>query len=1357
MFYQTHCFRFVAALLLAAATPAFALTLTNESATYATLPSTSVTMSGHSELHLTGAADPIPGTTINLTSDDSWVFFHHTSVPPSYVNSTLLPRFQVNGSPAVLNGNVRIVAYGEGAVVIPQGSGFQPLTVYTGRHFEGESWKPNQYVRYNSTGQMGAFFNGIRSFILKRGYMATFADNTNGTGPSRCYVAQDSDLEVAIMPGELDQNISFVRVFPWRWTKKKGIAGNIGQQLDIGWWYDWNLDQVSDLDKEYVAIRQTRWWPGLDRDWNYHKVNHLLGYNEPDNAAEANLAVGDAIWSWPDLLWDGLRVGSPAPTDGGRSWLYDFMNQAEANDLRVDFVAVHYYQCVNPASPATAASQMYNFLKQVHDTTGKPIWITEWNNGANWTGCGDPSFAQQADAIAAMTQMLEDTPWVERYAPYNWVEDVRRLQWDDGYPTDAGFVYRDIPSKIGHVQVVPDSGATPVAKYFYTGDFRDDSLNGNNPLVYGTPVVQTGTPFGGALFLDGTDDYLKLPPKVANAADFTFAAWVKWDGGGNWQRIFDCGAGTNNYMFLSPNAAGTNLRFAIKNGGAEEQLNTALLPSGSWRHVAVTLSGNTGTLYVNGAPAATGTINANPNSLNATNCLLGDSQFANDPLFDGMLDNVYFLNYALDPADIALLASASDTVAPAVPLNLVSNAGNGFVSLDWSSNNTEIDLAGYNVYRSTTPGSGHTLIASEVNASDYKDTTVINGGTYYYLVKAVDTSGNESAASNEEVANPRNELLIAHYRFEGNFKDSSGFNHHATAAGSPAFVPGPVNLGMNFDAADDALTLPAGIANGSDITLATWVYWRGGGQWQRIFDFGTDTNHNLFLTPRSGDNTLRFAITETGGGGEQRLNTGQLATNQWVHVAVVLEGNVGRLYVNGVVADTRTITVNPGDFNPTTNFIGDSQYFADPLLNGAIDDFRVYSYALDSDEIDDLVAHTEPHAPTPPASLAWWRFEPGPDSANVTHGAAAGYPNYAPDVADASGNGNELSMWSTGGGTGFSYDNDVPFPTVAQTNGSNQFSAQNTGGAPASFTEPGGPLSSVELPEWTVEVSWKPENGGFRTVVGRNANQVAGANTNYAALYIGATPDNELRVIFVDEDGKIHQVKSATGYVSGFDWGTDPEGTTGTWYHLAVVSDGSTLSLYNNGILLNATDLTASGSANTALTNGSTTYGSGTVGGGDVGGWTVGYGMYGGNHTDRAYGFIDEVRISPSALTPDRFLVFDPDTDNDNLTDIWELAHFRSLFQTAAGDPDGDGASNLVEQADGTVPTISDLLPELDIASSGSAATLSWPLNHTGWRLEYSETLDGDWVPMPGSEKVHAWVVDLTQEHECGFFRLAYP
>jgi len=103
----------------------------------------------------------------------------------------------------------------------------------------------------------------------------------------------------------------------------------------------------------------------------------------------------------------------------------------------------------------------------------------------------------------------------------------------------------------------------------------------------------------------------------------------------------------------------------------------------------------------------------------------------------------------------SITASATPTdVPPAAPTGLVATPGDSQVSLDWNDN-TEPDLAGYNVYRSTTQGSGYTQInASLVLTSDYVDSTVVNGTTYYYVVTAVDQAPNESGISNEVSATP---------------------------------------------------------------------------------------------------------------------------------------------------------------------------------------------------------------------------------------------------------------------------------------------------------------------------------------------------------------------------------------------------------------------------------------------------------------------------------------------------------------------------------------------------------------------------------------------------------------------------
>lgn len=409
-----------------------------------------ITLTGASELHVTGKGDPIAGSSFIFTSPDAWLFLDH--IKPSVVESEFLDRMRANGARAKSGENVRVVQHASGSVIIPHDPDFTAMTVYDGGNLSGSSIPLKCHVEYDHA-KLARLQESPASFVLKRGYMATIAEKENGTGTSRNYVAQDHDLVINTLPAGLDKGLSFIRIFPWRWTSKKGVAGGIWQNLNVGWFYDWNIGAESSPDLEYVAIKQKLNWPGMDQDWKKKGINHLLGYNEPDHKDQSDLTVDQAISGWPELLGTGLRLGSPAPSDGGLNWLYEFMGKADAAGLRVDFVAVHYYRAVaNPKDAKGAANQFYQFLKGIHDRVKRPLWITEWNNGANWTKEPDPNTRQQQEAIEEIIKMLDETPFVERYAIYNWVEDVRHVQDKDGKLTPAGESYRDNESPVAFTQ-----------------------------------------------------------------------------------------------------------------------------------------------------------------------------------------------------------------------------------------------------------------------------------------------------------------------------------------------------------------------------------------------------------------------------------------------------------------------------------------------------------------------------------------------------------------------------------------------------------------------------------------------------------------------------------------------------------------------------------------------------------------------------------------------------------------------------------------------------------------------------------------------------------------------------------------
>ena len=210
----------------------------------------------------------------------------------------------------------------------------------------------------------------------------------------------------------------------------------------------------------------------------------------------------------------------------------------------------------------------------------------------------------------------------------------------------------------GDVAVRSDGSITlPV-----TDGSQGDGAGGNAASCTATGGRVPGK-IGSALHLCGNNEYVNLPSGIAQGLhDFTISAWVNPSGNTAWSRVFDFGTGTGDYMFLTLNAGGGPIRFAITTSGAggEQQINgTSELPLNTWSHVAVTLSGTTGTLYVNGTAAGTNTgMTLTPSALgNTTQDWIGRSQYPGDPYLDGTIDDFQIYDSALSPGQVGALAS----------------------------------------------------------------------------------------------------------------------------------------------------------------------------------------------------------------------------------------------------------------------------------------------------------------------------------------------------------------------------------------------------------------------------------------------------------------------------------------------------------------------------------------------------------------------------------------------------------------------------------------------------------------------------------------------------------------------------
>lgn len=196
----------------------------------------------------------------------------------------------------------------------------------------------------------------------------------------------------------------------------------------------------------------------------------------------------------------------------------------------------------------------------------------------------------------------------------------------------------------------------------------------------------------------------------------------------------------------------------------------------------------------------------------------------------------------------------------------------------------------------------------------------------------------------------------AFYTFDVDAREHRAqYNGALQMGASIVTVPGRGRV-LELNGSDAFALLPNPVANAN--SFAAWVYWNGGADWQRVFDFGNGTGKYFFLTPRSGQGTMRFGITLTGGGAGEGVIDAPFAlpTNSWVHVAVTLDGvsKRGLLYFNGkAVGTNNNITARPWQTMARTNYIGKSQY-ADPLFKGRIDSFRIFGRTLTGADVEQL-------------------------------------------------------------------------------------------------------------------------------------------------------------------------------------------------------------------------------------------------------------------------------------------------------------------------------------------------------------------------------------------------------------------
>jgi len=318
----------------------------------------------------------------------------------------------------------------------------------------------------------------------------------------------------------------------------------------------------------------------------------------------------------------------------------------------------------------------------------------------------------------------------------------------------------------------PDSGAL-CCRYPFTRQspvYALDHFGVMHGYLMGGPrtVAIDDKGCSGALELNGKDQYVELKRDVADFGDTTIAAWVNWAGGPADQRIFHFGDGGGKYAYLTPKDAAGKVKFAISasgKGGEQALAGPSALPVGTWTHVAVTLKGDTGTLYVDGKEVASNkAMTLDPDMVLAPNTLAGNDctfigRSEKGDYFKGLITDFRVYVEAQEAPAIAALAeqmknrSAAvvseprDTTPPtaATPGFLMDPTALGDTAAVMSAPKGTDDSKWVEYSFTCTSGGGHS--SGWISSNRWTDCLLEPGKTYAYTFKMRDKFGNETPAS----------------------------------------------------------------------------------------------------------------------------------------------------------------------------------------------------------------------------------------------------------------------------------------------------------------------------------------------------------------------------------------------------------------------------------------------------------------------------------------------------------------------------------------------------------------------------------------------------------------------------------
>lgn len=381
-------------------------------------------------------------------------------VKPSLVLKNWMKYIYINGAPAQDGVNCQVKMYNRGTIIMPYAKDIRPLTCYTEADFGGETC--NNYTEGSNGGFMkslnaNTLNNKIKSFKLKRGYMVTFALGMSGWGYSRCFIADQEDLEMNL-PANMSGRVSSYRIFKWWDASKAGIHDTskaCNDALNTTSCFDWGQGNASLLpDVEWVPNHIYEDWPSAATCGGVTGSCHMKTNNEPGNSADDHPQdVETVLNNWQNLMRTGMRLCSESSHDGSMNHLKTFIEEIDKRGWRCDILDLHCYW-----------TGQFNNLDWYRSEYGKgrPIWISEWVYGSSWGNAGifnnppdgrdsysEANQQKNYDYVKPVLDILNSKDYIERYYYWNSEADCSKI-YKSGQVSKLGKYYASMETGLAY-------------------------------------------------------------------------------------------------------------------------------------------------------------------------------------------------------------------------------------------------------------------------------------------------------------------------------------------------------------------------------------------------------------------------------------------------------------------------------------------------------------------------------------------------------------------------------------------------------------------------------------------------------------------------------------------------------------------------------------------------------------------------------------------------------------------------------------------------------------------------------------------------------------------------------------------